>query len=256
MLPFQELDHLVQVGIPCPKLSGEEVPTPFGNGLAIRDHLELTNHSRSDGRFDAKTLLDEGHEPRDLDLIALSRRTVHDFDIHSVPHLVSKKSGGFSGIALRPEKVQRYVRRIADDPAIVRQSRDKEELTGPQLDDATVLESGGGCTRQHQPDVLDRAMGRTYGRADVFGPAPAWLISSTSNGEATDVHQLELPLGEAPSLVRRFEPLQNNVYAAHLRSQHLFVPIFVAQFQRRGRSLGLQYHVRVLRPGRAGKTQS
>jgi hypothetical protein len=50
--------------------------------LAVSDNLELTAlPGRKDG-FNVEALLDEGHETRDLGLVVLSCRAVHDLDLH------------------------------------------------------------------------------------------------------------------------------------------------------------------------------
>jgi hypothetical protein len=39
---FKPLDHCVEIGIACAKLSREPVPSPLGNPFAVREHFELT----------------------------------------------------------------------------------------------------------------------------------------------------------------------------------------------------------------------
>jgi len=81
---FRELlDHTLKIGIASAKDPREPVPTPLGNSLAVHDHLELTSRARYSDGFNAKALLDEGHEPRDLGPIVLPCRAVNDFDLHS-----------------------------------------------------------------------------------------------------------------------------------------------------------------------------
>jgi hypothetical protein len=78
------LDHAVEVGIAGAKAPCEPVPTALGNPLAVSDYLELPDLSRRSDSFNVQALLDEGHETRDLGLVVLSRRAVHDLDLHSV----------------------------------------------------------------------------------------------------------------------------------------------------------------------------
>jgi hypothetical protein len=78
------LDYDIEIGIAGAKAPSEPVPTAFGDSLAVRDHVELTGSARSSDGINAEALLDEGHETRDLGLVVLSRRAVHDLDLHSV----------------------------------------------------------------------------------------------------------------------------------------------------------------------------
>ena len=78
------LDHTMEIGIAGAKSAREPVATPFGNCLAVHDHVELTGRAgRTDG-VNIQALLDEGHETRDLGLVVLSSRAVNDLDLHSV----------------------------------------------------------------------------------------------------------------------------------------------------------------------------
>ena len=81
---LEPLDHDIEIGIAGAKAPSEPVPAAFGDSLAVRDHLELTDPARSSHGLNAEALLDEGHETRDLGLIVLSRRAVHNLDLHSV----------------------------------------------------------------------------------------------------------------------------------------------------------------------------
>ena len=85
-------DYLVKVRIAGAKTPREPVATTPGDPLAVSHHLELTGLAgRRDG-FNVETLLDAGHETRDLGIVVLSRRAVNNFDLHlyspfpDVPH--------------------------------------------------------------------------------------------------------------------------------------------------------------------------
>jgi len=80
------LDDAIEIGIAGAKLPREPVSTALGNPLAVRNHLELTGLTRRKDSFNAKSLLDEGHETRDLGLVVLSRGAVNDFDLHCLLH--------------------------------------------------------------------------------------------------------------------------------------------------------------------------
>ncbi len=82
------LDHAIEIGIAGAKAPCEPVPTPRGNLLAVRNHLELTGLTRRKDGFHVQALLDESHETRDLGLVVLSCRAVNDFDLHSVSNLL------------------------------------------------------------------------------------------------------------------------------------------------------------------------
>jgi hypothetical protein len=76
------VDHAIEIGIACAKLLREPVAAALGNYFAVRDYLELTGLTRRKHRINSQSLLDEGHETRDLNLIVLSCWTVNDFDFH------------------------------------------------------------------------------------------------------------------------------------------------------------------------------
>ena len=75
-------DDGIEIGVASAKAPREPVTTAFRDSLAIRDHVELTGFARRRYSIDAEALLDEGHETRDLGPVVLSRRTVHDLDLH------------------------------------------------------------------------------------------------------------------------------------------------------------------------------
>lgn len=84
---FELLHHSVEIGIAGAKAPREPVSTPRGNPLAVSDNLELTGLSGFNDGFNPKTLLDEGHETRDLGLVVPSCRAVNDFDFHLLSNL-------------------------------------------------------------------------------------------------------------------------------------------------------------------------
>jgi hypothetical protein len=78
------LHHSIQIRIPRAKFPREPIPAALHNLLSIRNHVELTSLTRRKDGLDPQALLDEGHETRDLKLVVLSRRAVHDFHFHAV----------------------------------------------------------------------------------------------------------------------------------------------------------------------------
>lgn len=84
-LPLDELlDQAIEIRIAGAKASCEKVSTTFGNPVAVHQHIELTGLTSCKNGFYVQTLLDEGHETRDFDLVVLSRWAVNDFDLHCV----------------------------------------------------------------------------------------------------------------------------------------------------------------------------
>ena len=78
------VNHIIEIGIAGAEASGQPVSTALGDPLAVSENFELTGlPGRKDG-FNVEALLEEGHEARDLSLVVLSRRAVHNFNLHSV----------------------------------------------------------------------------------------------------------------------------------------------------------------------------
>ena len=76
--------HAVEIGIARAKHSGEPVPAALGDLRPVRDDVELAGLPRRSRGINSQSLLDEGHETRDLGIVVLSGRAVNDFDLHSV----------------------------------------------------------------------------------------------------------------------------------------------------------------------------
>jgi hypothetical protein len=90
---LEPFDHDIEIRITGAKLATDPVPAAFGDSLAVRDHFELTGPAGSRHGLDAEALLDEGRETRDFGLVVLSRRTVHDLDLHSLLRFVQYSRG-------------------------------------------------------------------------------------------------------------------------------------------------------------------
>ena len=84
-LLFELLHHAIEVGVAGTKAPREPIPAPRGNRLTVRNHVKLPGLAGHQHRFRFQPLLNEGHETRDLGLIVLSSRAVHDFDFHGLP---------------------------------------------------------------------------------------------------------------------------------------------------------------------------
>lgn len=109
------------------------------------------------------------------------------------------------------EEVERDVRFITDDPAIMRNRRDMEQLSRPKLDHPSIGEGSGRCTGEYKPDVLDATSLLPKGWTDVLGPLPAWLVCGPADRHTTEVDELELAQDHLPDLIRSFEALQHHV---------------------------------------------
>lgn len=125
-------------------------------------------------------------------------------------------------------EMERDVRLISNNPAIVRCWRDVKQLAGAKLDHSTTFESRGRDASQHQPDVFDGAVRLTERSPDVLGPSPAGLISRAPNREAADPYELEAALDHLPHFIGRFETLQHDFY---VRCGHM--PSLLAQIGER-----------------------
>src|SRR5215469_14455278 len=80
----EQFDNTIQIGIAGAKGPRNEVPATVGDPLAVGEHIELTGLARGKDRVNVQALFDEGHETRDLGAVVLSRRTMNNFDFHSV----------------------------------------------------------------------------------------------------------------------------------------------------------------------------
>ena len=83
-------DHALEIGIAGAKAPRQPVPTALGNPLAISENLELAGLPRLKDSFHIETLLDEGHETRDLGFVVLSCRAVHDLNLHRFSNLLHR----------------------------------------------------------------------------------------------------------------------------------------------------------------------
>lgn len=83
MLFEKTLDHAIQIRIARAEASCEPGPAALRYFLPVSDHVELPGVPRFTNHFNVQTLLDLGHETRDLGLVVFSRWTVNDFYFHS-----------------------------------------------------------------------------------------------------------------------------------------------------------------------------
>jgi hypothetical protein len=88
----------------------------------------------------------------------------------------------------------------------VRNGRDVEQLPGAQLDDATVVESGGRYAVEYQTDVRNHAALCAYDWSDVLRPSPPWLVAGPADRHTADLDHLEaaqLHLAHVVGLLKR-----------------------------------------------------
>src|SRR6266704_61818 len=110
-------------------------------------------------------------------------------------------------VMIRPEKVQRHIGLIPDDPTVVRFRGDVEQRTRRELPDATIVERRHCPALQHKTQVLDATTVRSDCWTHIDRPLPPGLIGGATNGHATDRNELKASTGELPNLVGRFETL-------------------------------------------------
>jgi len=98
---FKLIDYVIEIGITRPESPSDQVSAARGYSLAVRDHLELTSLARCRHGINVEALLDEGHETRGLGLVVVSRRAIHDFDLHDHAAFLFACSIGNEGAAAR-----------------------------------------------------------------------------------------------------------------------------------------------------------
>ena len=90
--------------------------------------------------------------------------------------------------------MERDVRDVAYNPAVVWYRRDIKELPGPQLKNTTVVKCGDGEATQDHSNVLHSAAVRADGRPYVEGPAPSRLMDHARDLDTTKSTSSILPL--------------------------------------------------------------
>jgi hypothetical protein len=107
--------------------------------------------------------------------------------------------------------MERNVRLVADDPAVMRNWRDVEEITGFEFDHATVIERDRRRSGENEAKVFDRAPRCADTWTDVLAPFPARLISRAANRHPADVHELKFSFLHHPHFIRRLEPFEDHI---------------------------------------------
>src|SRR5262249_49549993 len=94
----------------------------------------------------------------------------------------------------------------------MRHGRDVKESAGFQLNYPTIIESNCRGSRKNEPDMFNRTTRRADTRANVLAPFPPGLIGRATNGDSTEVDQLEFPFPHHAHFIRRVERFQNDRY--------------------------------------------
>jgi hypothetical protein len=106
--------------------------------------------------------------------------------------------------------MQRHVRLVPDDPAVVRNRRDVERLSRTELEHTAIVEGRRRDAAEDEPDVLDLAACFADRRADVLGPSPARLVLRTPNGDSANPDGVEPALWERSRFVWLVESFQDD----------------------------------------------
>src|SRR4029434_3111013 len=124
----------------------------------------------------------------------------------------SAVSTAFGCVFFGAEKVQRYVRLIANDPAVVWHRRNVKQIACVKLDYATRITPNCRGPRENKPDMFNGTTRRANARANVLAPFPPRLICRTTNCNSAEVNQLEFPLLHHAHFIRRNERFQDDRY--------------------------------------------
>jgi len=93
----------------------------------------------------------------------------------------------YLGVMIGAKKMQRNVRLIANDPAVVRHRRNVKELARSQLDHAPIIERSRRSAGEHQANALNVAASRAQAQPDVFALFPPRFIRSPTNRYPAEV---------------------------------------------------------------------
>ena len=76
------LNHAFEIGIARAKAACKPVSTALGDLLAVSENLKLTHLAGLGRSFNTETLVDEGHETRDLGPVVQSCGAMNDLNLH------------------------------------------------------------------------------------------------------------------------------------------------------------------------------
>src|SRR6478672_7495462 len=118
----------------------------------------------------------------------------------------------FSRVLFSAEKMQRHIRLIANDPAVVRHRRNVKQISRVKLNYSTIMERNCRGSRENEPDMFNGTTRRAHTRTDVLAPFPSWLIRRTTNCDSAEMDPLKFPFLHHTHFIRRVERFQNDRY--------------------------------------------
>src|SRR5262245_1636115 len=87
---------------------------------------------------------------------------------------------GLLGILLSARKMKRDIRLVADNPTVMRNRGNVENIASAQWNDASIVKCSRRLARQDKADMFDRATRQPNTRPDMRRPFPSRLISSST----------------------------------------------------------------------------
>jgi hypothetical protein len=112
------------------------------------------------------------------------------------------------GVVVSTEEMQRYVRLIADDPAVVRDWRNIKQISGSQFSLRSIGEGGHGAAGNDHSNMLNIAQGLPSDGSDVLRPLPTGLVTCATDGQSTDLNNFEFAFVENANFVGLFKTLE------------------------------------------------
>jgi hypothetical protein len=108
--------------------------------------------------------------------------------------------------------MERHVRVIADDPAIVtrRPGWNVKEGTGTEFVNRAVFHRSGGTAGKHQAYMLAVAMRCAYSVSNIDGPPPPRLVRGPTDCHVPDPNDFKSSFFESSYFVRLFKSFQNH----------------------------------------------
>ena len=122
-----------------------------------------------------------------------------------VARLRSARSSAGPAEAAHRLKVDRYPGCITHDPGVV-PGWDLEDVSWADLELRAVGHLHSQMTLQRYPKVMVLTRFGTGDRLDVDGPAPTRLIRHPPDDDIVELHDVHLPVREAPNIGRVGEP--------------------------------------------------
>ena len=90
-------------------------------------------------------------------------------------------------VIIGSEEMQRYIRFIANDPAVVRHRRNVKQIACVKLKYSTIIERYCRDSRENKPHMFNGATRGANTRSDVLAPFPSWLIRRTTNCDSAQM---------------------------------------------------------------------